>query len=194
MGFLVGQRVGLGVERGSCCCRGEWGEGAPCGGLWGRNSGLSDGKFLVTPRRGRRYILSGENVEGPRGQTERSSAKRAHITCAAMRCTFPQSSSRSLLGQHPLEFALKSSFFDSQIARPKTNHKAVLIKAQLTKKCIGLTSNISCWPIWRLRGLAASAWALWTQRDFRYAPERVVHCVLIHNTAVLLEATWDFLS
>ena len=114
MGFLVGQRVGLGVERGSCCCRGEWGEGAPCGGLWGRNSGLSDGKFLVTPRRGRRYILSEKKkIEGSRGQTEPSSAKRAHITCAAMRCSFSQSSSRSLLGRHPLEFALKCSFVDS---------------------------------------------------------------------------------
>jgi hypothetical protein len=35
-------------------------------------------------------------------------------------------SSRPLLGQHPLEFALKSSFFDSQIARPKSNRNKAL--------------------------------------------------------------------
>jgi hypothetical protein len=31
----------------------------------------------------------------------------------------------------------KSSFFDSQIARPESNHKAVLIKVHLTKNCMG---------------------------------------------------------
>jgi hypothetical protein len=47
LGGLVGQGVGLGVEGGGGgVAEGSEGEGAFCRGLWGRNSGLSDGKFL----------------------------------------------------------------------------------------------------------------------------------------------------
>jgi hypothetical protein len=51
----------------------------------------------------------------------------------------------------------KSSFFDSQIARPESNHKAVLIKVHLTKNCMGTYVRCLLLTHWRLRGSDSTA-------------------------------------
>jgi hypothetical protein len=53
------------------------------GGLWGRNSGLSDGKFLVTRRRQRRSVLS-ERKEGGSNKAQFCKKSAYHLRCNAV--------------------------------------------------------------------------------------------------------------